>query len=184
MATRTGMQGWPVSLFRRFATLFVIICGLATFAFGKKKEAILHAPLPAQVLTAKTIYIDNKSDRQALADMAYTQLIKWGKYKVVDSKQKADLVLVLTLAYSHTQREDSDYVSLYNNKTEAWTSGSVPAGTSTITWTYTQMRLVDPKTADVMWADQRVWLRKGSATEWLIQSLRQRVDEQENGPIR
>ncbi len=159
--------------------MFLIISGLTVFAFGKKKEAIQHAPLPAKVLIAKTIYIDNKSDRQALADMAYTQLMKWGKYRVLDSKEKADLVLVLTLAYSHTEREDSDYVSLYNYKTQAWTSGNVPSGTSTITWTYTQMRLVDPKTMDVMWADQRVWLRKGSATEWLIQSLRQRVEEQE-----
>ncbi len=178
------MQGSSMCITKQVATALLIVSGLTAFAFGKKKEAVQHAPLPAMVLTAKTIYIDNKSDRQAVADMAYTQLMKWGKYKVVDSKEKADLVLVLTLAYSHTEREDSDYVSLYNNKTGAWTSGNVPGGTSTITWTYTQMRLVDPKTTDVMWADQRVWLRKGSATEWLIQSLRQRVEEQENGSTR
>jgi hypothetical protein len=167
-----------MSKMRQFFTLVLILVS-SVAAFGAKKKQVEHAPLPAKVLAAKTVFIENNSNQPEIADKAYTQLKQWGRYKVVDSKDKADLVLVFTLAYSHTQHEDSDYVSLYNSKTQSYTAGVVPGGTSTITWTYTQMRLVDPITSDVMWADERPWLRKHSATDELMEALRQRVDEQE-----
>lgn len=158
--------------------LFVVIAS-AVFAFGAKKEKIEHAPLPTQVTAAKTVYIQNQTDQPGVADKAYTQLKQWGRYAVVDSKEKADLVIVFTFAYSHTERDNSDYVNLYNSSNGSYTSGVVPGGTSTITWNWTQIRLVDPKTGEVMWADERVWRRKHSATDELMQALRQRVEEQD-----
>jgi hypothetical protein len=168
----------PMCKLKQCFALLVVLAS-ATLALGAKKEKLEHAPLPAKVLAAKTVYIQNDSNQPEIADKAYTQLKHWGRYQIVDSKDKADLVLLFTLAYSHTQHEDSDYVSLYNSKTGGYTSGVVPSGTVTITWTYTQMRVVDPSTSEVMWADERAWLRKHSATDELMQSLRQRVDEQE-----
>lgn len=156
----------------------VVIVTSATFAFGAKKEKVEHAPLPVKVLAAKTVYIENQTGQPDIADKAYTQLRRWGRYDIVDSKEKADLVIVFTLGYSHSERENSDFVSLHNSSSGANTFGWVPSGTSTITWTWTQLRLVDPNTRAVMWADERVWLRKHSATDELMEALRQRVEEQ------
>lgn len=165
--------------FRRFLAV-VLMLSIGPMLLAKSKQHLEHAPLPSKVLTAKTIYIQNETNQPAVADKAYTQLKTWGKYQAVDSKEKADLVLLFTLGYSHTQHQDSDYVSLYNSKTGAYTSGVVPSGTITITWTYTQVRIIDPATSDVIWADERPWLRKHSATDELMDALRQRIEEQEN----
>ena len=163
----------------RQSFIILLVLASSTIAFGAKKEQIEYAPLPAKILAARTVYIQNDTNYPEIADKAYTQLKHWGRYQVVDSKDKADLVLVFTVAYSHTQHEDSDYVSLYNSKTQAFTTGIVPGGTRTVTWAYTQMRVVDPTTSDVMWADERLWPRKNSATDEVMEDLRQRVDEQE-----
>lgn len=164
-----------------FALLLLVTSSAA--AHGAKKKQVEHAPLPAKVVAAKTVYILNESNQPGIADKAYTQLKQWGKYQVVDSKEKADVWLVFTLGYSQSQREDSDVMSLYNWKTGEHTSGIVPSGTITVTWTYTQMRIVDPVNSDVLWADERPWLRKHSATDELMESLRQRVDEQQRAAI-
>lgn len=158
-----------------------LILTVAPILPAKNKQSLEHAPLPAKVLTAKTIFIQNETNQPEIADKAYTQLKSWGRYQVVDSKEKADLVLLFTLGYSHTQHQDSDYVSLYNSQTGAYTSGVVPSGTTTVTWTYTQVRVIDAATSDVMWADERPWLRKHSATDELMEALKLRVGEQEQG---
>jgi hypothetical protein len=49
------------------------VLAMSTLMFGKKPEAVQHAPLPAKVLTAKTIYIQNDSGYVDMADKAYTQ---------------------------------------------------------------------------------------------------------------
>lgn len=49
-------------------------------------------PLPSQVMTAKTIYIDNSSGLADLGDKAYDELRKWGRFQIVDSVEKADVV--------------------------------------------------------------------------------------------
>jgi len=163
---------------RGFLALALML-SIAPMLLAKNKQPLEHAPFPAKVLSAKTIFIQNETNQPGIADKAYTQLKSWGKYQIVDSKEKADLVLLFTLGYSHTQHQDSDYVSLYNSQTGAYTSGVVPGGTTTVTWTYTQVRVIDPATSDVMWADERPWLRKRSATDELMEVLRQRVEEQE-----
>ena len=53
-------------------------------------------------------------------------------------------------------------------------------------WPYvsiTLMRVIDPKTHRVMWADQRVWSRKYSATKEVVKSFSSRIEEQERGTI-
>lgn len=178
----------PLRITGRFSQMFAsalmagaVVMFLPT-ALAKKKEAIQHAPLPAAIIAAKTVYIQNESNFPDIADKAYTVLKRWGRYQVVDSKEKADLILVFTIAHSTTQGNDPAFVSLYNSKTGAYTYGTVPGGTSTLTWSWTQMRILDSKTGDVMWADQQIWLRKRSATEIIVQSFRTRVDEQDKQP--
>jgi hypothetical protein len=64
---------------------------LCSSAFAKD-----HAPLPDELLNAKTVYIVNQTGNQKATDTAYDQFSKWGKFKVVSNKDSADIVAAFT----------------------------------------------------------------------------------------
>ncbi len=151
---------------------------LATAVFGKKKLAVQSTPLPAKVLSAKTIYIQNESGYAEMAAKAYPSLKAWGRYQLVDAKEKADLILLLKVG--NERMETHEAVSIYNPMT-GWSHGTDRTPSSIPVWSFSQMRLIDPATGDTVWADQRAWSGRYSATEELIKGLRQRIEEQEKG---
>ena len=55
-----------------------------------------YPPLPASVIAAKTVYIDNQTGSSQVTDKAYEALTKWGRYTVVKDAKSADLVLQFT----------------------------------------------------------------------------------------
>jgi hypothetical protein len=55
-----------------------------------------HAPLPASVIAAKTVYIDNQTGHAEITDRAYDALSKWGRFKILKDAKDADLVLRFT----------------------------------------------------------------------------------------
>ncbi len=55
-----------------------------------------YPPLPASVIAAKTVYIDNQTGSSQITDKAYEALSKWGRYKIVKDAKDADLVLRFT----------------------------------------------------------------------------------------
>jgi hypothetical protein len=55
-----------------------------------------YAPLPASVIAAKTVYIDNQTGHPEISDRAYDALTKWGRFKIVKDAKDADLVLRFT----------------------------------------------------------------------------------------
>jgi hypothetical protein len=55
-----------------------------------------HAPLPASVIAAKTVYIDNQTGHSDITDRAYEALTKWGRFKILQNAKDADLVLRFT----------------------------------------------------------------------------------------
>jgi hypothetical protein len=58
----------------RFVWL-ILVSGLASFTVNSVAKG-KHLPLPPQILTAKTVYIDNQSGYAKLGDRAYKQLQK------------------------------------------------------------------------------------------------------------
>lgn len=154
------------------AVLLVVLISVPVVA---KKSLVLHEPLPASVLSAKSLYIQNDSGSADMADKAYTQLKEWGRFQIVDSKEKADLVLVLNESRETRQHDSVDSVSLHNSATGAWTTGTVPS-TATRTWTFTEVRLLD-RAGEVAWSDRKVQSRKYSACMELIKELQARMAE-------
>jgi hypothetical protein len=55
-----------------------------------------HAPLPASVIAAKTVYIDNQTGHSEITDRAVDALTKWGRFKIVTDAKDADLILQFT----------------------------------------------------------------------------------------
>ena len=163
---------------RGLLAVTLLITNLTAFALGRNKQRTQHAPLPAKVMKATTVYIQNQTNDPAIADRAYTQLKNWGRFQIVDSEQNADVLLVFAFSESRKQERGSGFVSLYNSQTKAYTYGMVPDGATTITRTFTLMQVVDPKTSDVLWADQQPWRHRHSGTQKLVLALRQRIEEQ------
>jgi hypothetical protein len=55
-----------------------------------------HVPLPASVIAAKTVYIDNQTGHAEITDRAVDALTKWGRFKILKDAKDADLVLRFT----------------------------------------------------------------------------------------
>jgi hypothetical protein len=55
-----------------------------------------YPPLPASILAAKSVYIDNQTGYSQISDKAYEALTKWGRYTIAKDKKDADLVLQFT----------------------------------------------------------------------------------------
>src|SRR5690348_14460258 len=82
-----GMQALP-----RTAFLYAVVVSLSVVSAARDK----HLPLPPQIASAKTVYIDNQSGVAKLGDRCYTQIEKWGRFKVVQDPKAADLIFLLS----------------------------------------------------------------------------------------
>jgi hypothetical protein len=89
--------------------------GVRKLFFGIASTALLLAsayakhekmPLPQKLMIAKTVYIDNQSGFADLGDKCYDELRKWGRFQIVGSAEKADVVLLLSA---------NEYVSGYSS---------------------------------------------------------------------
>ena len=90
----------------------VCILSFSSSALAKTK----HAPLPQQILQAKTVYIDNQSGLAYIGDRAYDEVSKWGRFKIVNPAKDADVVFLLSAA---------EYASGYRTDTDSTTRGTV-----------------------------------------------------------
>ena len=72
------------------AAVAIVIVVLPIHATNKRP------PLPASVMTAKTVYIDNQTGHSEITDRAYDALTKWGRFTILKDAKDADLVLQFT----------------------------------------------------------------------------------------
>jgi hypothetical protein len=52
--------------------------------------------LPAEVIAAKSIYLEDQKNDHAVLDAAYKQFNRWGRFTITKSKGDADLVVIFT----------------------------------------------------------------------------------------
>ena len=74
---------------RHMVITLMLVC-LPAWASSKK------APLPESLVTAKSIYLVNKTGNQQVLDTAYDQFSKWGRFTIAKSKDAADIIAVFT----------------------------------------------------------------------------------------
>jgi hypothetical protein len=61
--------------------------------------AVAQKPAPSsRILSAKTVYFENKTDSHAVGKNALAQLRKWRKFVVVPNAKSADLIFLLSAA--------------------------------------------------------------------------------------
>jgi hypothetical protein len=152
----------------------MLLIAVTSMALGTAQANEKRGALPSKVLSAKTIYVDNQANDAELQHDAYMALSKWGRYEIVDSPQKADLVLRLYGSSVVKLVPGSDPSATYNPKPVSETSPGeelAPSGC-------TRLRLIEPKTGTTLWSEVR---KTSSAQEKskLLEGLHDAVDQQE-----
>jgi len=160
----------------------VCILSFSSFALAKTK----HAPLPDQILQAKSVCLVNQTQFASLGDKAFDELTKWGRFKIVQKPEEADLVLALsatsTVTGSNTRTSGSTSGTV-DNTGNVDLSGRSTSRSQSTTVSYTYLTAIDPKTGNHLWSDVKQWgslFHPVSATGALVKELRERIEEQES----
>lgn len=157
---------------RVLVLVLVFVFGFGFLAAGKSPKSRL---LPVKLLIAKSVYFDNETGFAAVGADAIRELKNWGRFRVVESRDRADLVFVLSSeAYSdevddlgpgnNTNFEPDWFLHFHYRPANAY------------------LTVIDTITGDTLWAGSHVWggLLTGfnSAGRRLVHRLRKQVDPQ------
>ena len=148
-------------------TLFVLFGWVAIHANEKR------ASLPSKVLSAGTVFVDNQTTSAELLNTAYTELSKWGRLQLVDTAQKADMVLRLSNGNyvkfvpggENSQAADPKIAK----QSFVGADEAVPPGS-------TRISVIDPKNGNSVWSDIRKTDNPKAATH-MLDGLREAFDK-------
>ena len=133
--------------------------------------------LPASVLSARTIYVDNQTTSAELQNTAYTELSKWGRFQIVDAAQKADIVLRLSNGnyVKFVPANGNSSASDPKPAKQNWMGADegVPPGS-------TRISVIDAKSGNSLWSDIRKTENPKAATH-MLDGLREAIDQKEKG---
>jgi hypothetical protein len=129
-----------------------------------------YAPVPEKLATSTTVYLMNDSGDLKAYDRFYKELKKWNRFTVVPSRDRADLVMVLT---------SSSQYALSVTSGSAVSSGGVTSGLGTsvaVPSTFLHLKVFDSSTSDLLWSDStEKWVTSGHAPSKLVSNLKKRM---------
>jgi hypothetical protein len=152
--------------FGLLAVVFILGSGLFVAAKPQKRP---H--LPARLLTAKFVYFENQTGFAAVGGDALRELEKWGRFQVVQSRDQAELLFVLS------SRVESERVA---SPTEDRRFGPDLSFHFRYRPANAYLTVDDAITGERLWSGRHVWggLLTGfnSAGRRLIHKLRKQVE--------
>lgn len=134
----------------------ILLCAVAVAAD--------YAPMPKVIVEAKTVYIENQSNRARVADDAFRGLRKWNRFDVVEPRDKADLVFVFS---------DGGVVSTGSVTTGAIVGNSVITSSSPATTCSVTLTVFNNK-GERIWANTKPCSQRGAAID-IIRDLQKRL---------
>jgi hypothetical protein len=152
---------------------FGVTAGLLPLAKAKNSPS----SVPQVVLSAKTIYVENQTTDGQLQTAVYVELTKWGRYQIVENREKADLILSLS---------NGNIVRFVSGDAAAAPTAQIkapptapPVADETVPPGFTRVSLLDPKTGSPLWSGQRK--TSGPPASWhLLDGLREAIDKSRN----
>ena len=120
--------------------LVIFLCAYALHV------AAQPASLPEAVINARSVFLVNETGFPELQNTAVLELSNWGHFEIAESREKADLVLVLSSGTHVRTLPDGQYPR--PTGLNAFTEDAVPKG-------HPRVALLDPKTGAMLWSDLR-----------------------------
>jgi len=156
----------------------VIVLALV-FVFGLGLPATAKPPkrhvLAAKLFAAKSVYFDNETGFAAVGADALRELKKWGRFRVVQNRERADLVFVLSSEEYSEDVGDLGPASKTDFEPDWFLHFHYRPANAYLT-------VIDTITGETLWAGSHVWggLLTGfnSAGRRLVHRLREQVDPQ------
>jgi hypothetical protein len=145
------------------------LLGMAVCFWITKIEAQPVA-LPPTVLSAHTVFIENETGFAELQYAAVLEINKWGQFELAESREKADLVLLLSSGTRVRAIPDGQFPR--TTGLNAFTEDAVPKD-------HTRIALVDPKSGARLWSDFHKTEGGKVKNGHLLDELRQAYDEAE-----
>ena len=147
-----------------------------------------YAPLRAQILSAKTVFL--AGGPPAVLDKAYGELQKWGRFQLASEPAQADVVL--EFRYGMARAPESARVSVYDP-----TTGNTSYGSATTPGVWSELlTITDAKTKEVLYEDGRAGsppsgavpvvvsaFKHPSMARDMLKDLRKRIDATESAQI-
>lgn len=167
-----------------FVAMLFLVCTSAIA--GDKKKSVPPAPLPKVVLTSQTVFIAKgpgsdpylKGGAELAFDTFYADVKNWGKYRIVDSPEEADLVLELSYSSQQVGTHVWSATNSYSGSTQVFSTPEMDPRVS--------LNIYDRKTGFVLWsaAEARDTARRRknreknlvNAVHEMVSSLRSRVE--------
>ncbi len=119
-------------IFTLATTLCTPVRGAQQATTGNDK----YAPLPDQIVSAKTVFLINETGKAKFGDAVYKQIKTWNRWQIVTDKTQADLVLVVTDKGGMKSLNPSFYLNVIDPKTgnELWTCRTTMQGKLWRSW--------------------------------------------------
>jgi hypothetical protein len=153
---------------KTFASLFPALI-VAVLLSGAHITLANNKPgaLPATVLSAKSIFVENQTADAQFQNSTYAELTKWGRFQIVDVPQNADVILRVSNG-NHVRQVSAEEL----DARRAWKAPeeeAVPAG-------FIRITLVEAKTGNALWSD----LRKSNGSQpprGMLENLRSAIEQ-------
>ena len=155
----------PNSLMAYARFLLILLVCLLTVPAGAVPKA-----LPDAVVRAHTIFLENETGFNELQYSTIFELNKWGRFDLADSREKADLVMLLKSGNHVHAVPDGQFPS--TGTANAVDESEIPRG-------YTRIALLDPKTNLVLWSDTHKTEGGKVKNGHLLDGLREAFDSYE-----
>jgi len=160
----------------------VAVLLFASLAFPLSVRCQKQMAKSPKILSAKTVYFDNRTGADAVGAAALAQLKKWGRFQIVQDKKSADLVLLLS-----ADPYNGGYIIFSGGQTGSVDSNGhvqedrVPNYNRQAPVREAYLTVIDPKTGHDVWSASHVWggLLTGanSAGERLVKELQKQVEK-------
>jgi hypothetical protein len=126
--------------FRVWSAIFLLA---ALFCFLSVLLDAAPQPLPDAVTRAHSVFLENETGFNELQYVVVLELSKWQRFDVADSRDKADLVLLLDNG-NHVRVVPDGQLPSPSASNDV--PGEIPKG-------HTRIALLDPKTNSLLWSD-------------------------------
>jgi len=159
---------------RKRAVVLALVFGFGFGPLASAKSPKQHL-LPTKLFAAKSVYFDNQTGFAAVGADAVRELKRWGRFQVVQNRDRADLVFVLSSEEYSESVDDLGPASKINFEPDWFLHFHYRPANAYLT-------VIDTITGDTLWAGSHVWggLLTGfnSAGRRLVHRLREQVDPQ------